>query len=277
VRKFLTPQLIDELTALVSRAAAAVMDIRSASLVVRKKPDSSPVTAADEASEEIITEGLRRLLPGLDVVSEEATAQSASHAVAPMFALVDPLDGTREFVAGRDEFAINLAIIAEGRPVFGLIAAPALQLIWRCNADGGAERLRLAAGAAIETARDKTPVQTITPPGPRLRALTSRSHLDEQTKAWLAQHSAETIVCGSSVKFCRLAEGAADVYPRLAPTMEWDVAAGDAILTAAGGALHTPEGRPLVYGQASRGLVVPAFVAWGVPPGAPPGNGLNRS
>lgn len=266
-KEFLEPRLIDELTALVSRAAGAVMDVRSSALAVRQKPDASPVTAADEASEEIIAGGLRRLLPGLDIVSEEAAARSAPRSVTSAFALVDPLDGTREFIAGHDDFAINLAIIAEGRPVFGLVAAPALQMFWRRGAEGGAERLRLAPGAPLQHARDKIEIHTAIPPAGRLRALVSRSHLDQRTTAWLAQHAGvELMPCGSALKFCRVAEGAADIYPRLAPTMEWDVAAGDAVLTAAGGAVLTPEGQPLVYGQTGRGLRIPDFIAWGAPP-----------
>jgi 3'(2'), 5'-bisphosphate nucleotidase len=268
-KDFLEPRLIGELTALVSRAARAVMDIRSSALAVRQKPDASPVTAADEASEEIIAEGLRRVLPGLGVVSEEAAARSAPRSVTPAFALVDPLDGTREFIAGHDEFAINVAIIAEGRPVLGLVAAPALHLIWRSKAEGGAECLRLAPGAPPQDARDTTDIRTAMPMANRLRALVSRSHLDERTTAWLARRSDVVLTaCGSSLKFCRLAEGAADVYPRLAPTMEWDVAAGDAVLTAAGGAVLTPEGRPLIYGQIDHGLRILEFIAWGTPPAA---------
>jgi 3'(2'), 5'-bisphosphate nucleotidase len=266
---FLDPRLIDELTALVSRAAAAVMDVRSSALAVRQKPDASPVTAADEASEEIIADGLRRLLPGLDVVSEEAAARSAPRSVTSAFALVDPLDGTREFIAGHDDFAINLAVIAEGRPVFGLVAAPALQLIWRSRAGGGAERLRLAPGAPLQDARDKIEIHTAIPSAGRLRAVVSRSHLDERTTAWLARRNGvELMPCGSALKFCRVAEGTADIYPRLAPTMEWDVAAGDAVLTAAGGGVFTPDGEPLVYGQTGRGLRIPDFIAWGSPPAA---------
>jgi 3'(2'), 5'-bisphosphate nucleotidase len=264
VKDVLQSSLIGELTALVARAAAAVMQIRSSSLIVRHKPDASPVTAADEASEEIIAEGLRRLLPGVGVISEEAAAKAAPHSVASVFVLVDPLDGTREFIAGHDEFAINLAIVVEGRPAVGLISAPALQTIWRCKAAGGAERLRLASGASA--AHETVDIRT-SPPHDCLRALVSRSHLDQRTTTWLAQRAGvEMISCGSSLKFCRIAEGAADIYPRLAPTMEWDVAAGDAVLTAAGGAVLTPGGQPVLYGHIDRGLVIPEFIAWGAPP-----------
>ncbi len=264
MKDVLQSSLIGELTALVSRAAAAIMQIRSSTVAVRHKSDASPVTAADEASEDIIAEGLRRLLPGIDVISEEAAAKAAPRSIASTFVLVDPLDGTREFIAGHDEFAINLAIVAERRPVFGLISAPALQTIWRCKASGGAERLHLAAGES--EARETADIRT-TAPHDCLRALVSRSHLDERTTAWLAQRAGvEMISCGSSLKFCRVAEGAADIYPRLAPTMEWDVAAGNAVLTAAGGAVLTPDGQPLLYGHIDRGLVIPEFVAWGSPP-----------
>lgn len=262
----LQPQLIDELTALVSRAAGAVMQLRASSFAVREKSDLSPVTAADEASEEIILTGLARLLPGLGVVSEEAAAKALPQAIASPFALIDPLDGTREFVAGHDEFAINLAIVEESRPVLGIICAPALQTLWRNISAGGAERLQLAPGGALHEARERVAIHTAAPRA-RLRALVSRSHLDARTTAWLAQHAdVETLACGSSVKFCRLAEGAADVYPRLAPTMEWDVAAGEAILAAAGGAVLTPDGAPLLYGRTDRGLLIREFVAWGSPP-----------
>lgn len=267
MKDVLQPHLVDELTALLSRAAAAIMQTRMSPLAVRHKSDASPVTAADEASEDIIVGGLARLLPGLAVVSEEAATQAAPRSLAATFALIDPLDGTREFVAGHDEFAINLAIVAEGRPVFGLICAPALQTAWRCTASGGAERLRLAPGDAQP--REVANIRTSFPHD-CLRAVVSRSHLDGKTTAWLAQRGGvEMISCGSSVKFCRIAEGSADIYPRLAPTMEWDVAAGDAILTAAGGAVLTPDGRPLTYGRTDRGLIIPEFIAWGSPPASP--------
>lgn len=263
-RDFLDPFLADELTSLVSQAAAAVMDIRASTVAVRLKSDASPVTAADHASEEIIMQGLSRLLPGIMVVSEEASAQSAPQSLSSTFILVDPLDGTREFIAGRDEFTINLAIVVGTRPVLGVVSAPALHGIWRGVVSRGAERLHLAPGAATKAARDKTALNTAVPDREHLRAVVSRSHMDEATAAWLSDKSGlELLSIGSALKFCRVAEGAADIYPRLAPTMEWDVAAGDAVLTAAGGAVTTPEGKPLVYGRIETGLRIPAFIAWG--------------
>jgi 3'(2'), 5'-bisphosphate nucleotidase len=261
------PFMADALTALVSRAAARVLDIRSSTLAVRHKADASPVTLADEASEEIIIAGLNDLLPGLAVISEEAAARRAPHAQAACFALVDPLDGTREFVAGSDEFVINLAIVSNGRPLFGVVAAPALGLVWRGGVTHAAERLALPPGLPPEQARDRTAIRTRALGDAPPRILVSRSHLDPDTAAWIGRYPrAETAPCGSALKFCRIAQGAADIYPRLAPTMDWDVGAGDAVLTAAGGAVLTAEGRPLTYGAVDRDLRIPAFIAWGRPP-----------
>ena len=262
----LPPEIIDELTAIVSQAAKAVMVVRGSALAVQQKADSSPVTKADHASQEIILAGLFRLLPGLPVIAEEANAQPAI--TGDVFALVDPLDGTREFIEGREEFTINLALIRAGRPVFGIVAAPALDLVWRGLAGSFAERLHLAPGAAPQDAKARTRIAVAGKPHSPLRVMVSRSHLDPQTRNWLARHpSHEMISCGSAVKFCQLAEGKADIYPRLAPTMAWDVAAGDAVLTAAGGAVRRPEGGPLLYGpnaqEGTQDWRIPAFIATG--------------
>jgi 3'(2'), 5'-bisphosphate nucleotidase len=257
----LPPALVDEMTALVSQAGEAVMAARAGKLAVRQKADCSPVTIADEASHTLLTEGLARLLPKLPVVSEEAATQPAIE--EPVFALVDPLDGTREFIDGRDEFTINLAIIRDGRPIFGIVSAPALQLVWRGTLGRGAERLHLAPGAHPSKAKERHPLRVSSAQGEALRVMVSRSHLDSRTRDWLARHpSVELMSCGSAVKFCRIAEGNADVYPRLAPTMEWDVAAGDAVLAAAGGAVRRPDGAPLVYGRGENEWRIPAFIAW---------------
>ncbi len=249
-------RLLDELTALVSQAAAAVMAKPPATLARRNKSDRSPVTEADEASEGILLEGLARLLPGLPVVSEEAGGVAA-----PDFVLVDPLDGTRELLAGRDEFTINVAIIADRLPLLGIVCAPALALLWRGRVGNGAERLALARGTG------RSAIHTRRRPGGGLIAAVSRSHLDAATDAFVARLPKTTrLVCGSALKFCRVAEGAADLYPRLSPTSEWDVAAGHALLAAAGGTVTTPDGAPLTYGRP--GFRVPAFIAWGDPAAA---------
>jgi 3'(2'), 5'-bisphosphate nucleotidase len=257
--------LIDELTGIVARASAAILEVRARGLATRTKADASPVTACDEAAEAIILDGLARLLPGVPVVSEEAFAGLPG---AKDLVLVDPLDGTRELVAGRDEFCVNVALVRDGRPCLGIIAAPALGLIWRTAASGGAERLRLMTEEAAKAGEERVAIRPRPWPQTGAIAAISRSHLDAQTSSFLAEHlpSAQKTASGSALKFCRIAEGQADVYPRFSPVNQWDVAAGDAILTAAGGTVTTPKGGPIPYGSGS--VLVPGFIAWGDPAAA---------
>lgn len=269
----ITPQLaeqhLDALTDIVARAAAATLATPFHSVAKRIKTDLSPVTAADEASEALILEGLARLLPGVPVVAEESAARRLPPSVEPSFIIVDPLDGTREFLAGRDEFTVNVAIVTNGVPIAGLIAAPARGLLWRGIIGRGAERLHLRVGSGqtstLAKAYGRSPIHTRPAPG-RLTVATSRSHLDEATEDFLARLPlAKRYLCGSSVKFCYLAQGEADVYPRLSPTREWDVAAGCAILAAAGGAVTTPQGAALSFGHLNKRFLVPGFIAMGDP------------
>jgi len=266
----LDDELLDELTTIVSAASAAILAIRAGALKTHAKADHSPVTAADHASEMVILAGLARLLPDVAVISEEATALSIS-ASAPSdpFILVDPLDGTRELIAGRDEFTINVAIVVGGRPQLGIVAAPAQGVLWRGIVGKGAERLRLAAGRPATAAEERTVVHVRAAPRASMIAAASRSHLDPQTEAFLARLPiAEWRTSGSAIKFCQLAEGTADVYPRLSTTCEWDVAAGEALLSAAGGVVTTPRGAPLTYGRREANFRIPGFVAWGDPTAA---------
>jgi 3'(2'), 5'-bisphosphate nucleotidase len=255
-------ELLEALTALSLRAGAA---IRKADLSggPRNKADGSPVTAADEAAEAVISEGLAQLAPSIPVISEEHA--SLAGPVQPFGAngcyfLVDPLDGTHEFIAGRDEYTVNIAVIANNTPILGVIAAPALGRVWRGLVGQGAQRIAISGGSrsppdAIHT-RQRSKHEPI--------IMLSRSHLEAATRAYVGRFTdAKLVQCGSSIKFCRLAEGTADLYPRLAPTREWDVAAGHAILTAAGGHVTAPDGAPLVYGTGQ--MVIPAFVANGDP------------
>jgi 3'(2'), 5'-bisphosphate nucleotidase len=262
-------RLLDELTTVVSAAGAAILAARSGSLDTRTKPDLTPVTACDHAAEAVILEALARLLPGVCIVSEEAAGRALPQRIPDSFVLVDPLDGTRELVAGRDEFTINVALVGDGRPRLGIVAAPAHGLLWRGLEGRGAERLRLPPGAPASAAQARTPIRTRPAPRSGLIAAISRSHLDEATQAFLARLPiSERRACGSAVKFCQLAEGSADVYARLSPTCEWDVAAGHAVLVAAGGVINTPEGAPVSYGRMAEGFRVPAFIAWGDPSAA---------
>jgi 3'(2'), 5'-bisphosphate nucleotidase len=269
----ITPQDVqrhlDELTEIVARAAAATLATPFSSIATRIKTDLTPVTAADELSEAIILEGLAKILPGVPVIAEESVGHAQPSSLDPTFVLVDPLDGTREFLAGRDEFTVNVAIVTRGVPIAGVIAAPARGLLWRGivggYAGGLAERLHLRLGAGQAKAYGRMPIHTRPAPG-RLTIATSRSHLDEATEDFLARlPSAKRYLCGSSVKFCYLAQGEADMYPRLSPTREWDLAAGCAILIAAGGAVISPQRGQLQFGRLSEKFLVPGFIAMGDP------------
>jgi 3'(2'), 5'-bisphosphate nucleotidase len=258
-------ELLDALTELVLAGAAAASATLSPALPHRLKADRSPVTAADEASEAAILDGLARLLPGVPVVSEEASEKAAPPDPGSHFLLLDPLDGTRELLAGRDEYTINLALVQDGTPVLGVVGAPALGLIWRGIRGYGAERLAVAAGAHPRDAIRREPIRCRAQPRQPV-AVVSRSHLDPDTRAFVeALPDAVLQESGSALKFCRVAEGAADLYPRLAPTREWDIAAGHAVVAAAGGAVLTREGAPLRYGRREQAFIVPAFIAWGDP------------
>ena len=251
-------ELLEGLTALAAAAAQAALDCRVDGSV-RIKADGSPVTPADEAAETMIREGLERLAPDVPVVSEEDKAERRPFASETYF-LVDPLDGTREFIAGRDEYAVNIALMSDRQPTLGVIAAPALGLLWRGIVGRGAERLTFSGAGAPQP----EPIHTRYRPAGELIVMVSRSHLDDATQRYLEDFPFfRRTACGSSIKFCRLAEGFADHYPRLGPTHDWDVAAGHAILAAAGGSVVGWDDEAIVYGTPE--LVIPAFFAWGGP------------
>ncbi len=255
-------KLLPELTAIVARACAVIQAQSVAALAHRLKPDQSPVTAADEASEAEILRGLERLLPGASVVSEEMAGRETPPALGRSFIMVDPLDGTKEFLTGSNEFTVNLAIVTDGVPVAGIVAAPKRRVLWRGILGGEAERLRLLPDSAVEP----RPIRTRRWPMQDAVAAMSRSHLDPATQAFLDRLGPlRRQPSGSAIKFCHIAEGTVDVYPRLATTCEWDIAAGHALLVAAGGVVTTPQGTPLPYGRVAEHFRVPAFIAWGDP------------
>jgi len=257
-------RLVDALTEIVSQAAAATLAVPFSQVAKDIKTDLSPVTSADKASEAVILEGLARLLPDIPVVSEESVGPGPIR-LGPSVVIVDPLDGTKEFLAGRDEFTVNVGIVTHGVAVAGLIAAPAQGLLWRGIVGSGAERLRLKWEMGPATIHERSAIRT-RPAPERMVVATSRSHLDELTQDFLARLPlAKRYMCGSSVKFCQVAQGDADLYPRLSPTHEWDIAAGCAILAAAGGAVVDPQGKPLRFGQPQLKFLVPGFIAWGDP------------
>ncbi len=286
------------------RAGREILAVYASDFAVRGKADASPVTEADTRAERVILEGLGECAPGIPVVAEESVAAGKVPEIGggPFF-LVDPLDGTREFIGRNGEFTVNVALIEGVAPTVGVVHLPALDetfwtagdgVAWRTRGDGragltdrrpcrsapfpGADRIGSAAagsggtegdaGIAVPAGAGTTGaaerIACRTPGDDGLVVIASRSHRDPETDAWLQRFEvSEVVSAGSSLKFCRIAEGAADLYPRLGRTMEWDVAAGHAILSAAGGSVETLEGAPLTYGKP--GFDNPHFVARGLP------------
>jgi 3'(2'), 5'-bisphosphate nucleotidase len=257
-------RLADLLTGIAIEASAAILAVDFRNADVRRKADDSAVTLADDAAQRVILDGLTRLVPGTPVVSEEARCDWQGGDAPAEFLLVDPLDGTAEFIAGRLEYTVNIALVRDGTPVVGIVAAPALGLIWRGATDYGAERLRFSAGGKAGKTPRATAIHTRRWPDDEPVAAVSRSHFDAVSASFLQRVApVKQVSCGSALKFSRLAEGAIDVYPRLAPTSEWDVAAGHAVVVAAGGVVVGPDGRPVRYGRWHVGFRVEGFTAWG--------------
>ena len=257
----------DEIALFLAKAALAagpaVMEEYDRGCDVASKADGSPVTSADHRAEVIISDYLTRLIPSTPLCAEEATAAGAKPQVAKRFLLVDPLDGTREFLAGNGEFTINVALMENGAPIAGAVYAPAIGRLW-IGGDAAFACEVLLGGEPLDERR----IQTRRAPS-SLVAFASRSHLDAQSDSFLkGLPIGETRFAGSSLKFCLIAEGLGDVYPRFAPTMEWDTAAGDAVLRAAGGAVLDPSGQALLYGKTESGLRNGSFIAWGDPTAA---------
>jgi len=246
-----------DLADIAAEAARLILPLWRSGLEVVSKADNSPVTEADRRGEALILEALARRFPGLPVISEEHASEfGAPEAIGPRFFLVDPLDGTKAFVRGDPHFTVNIGLIDHGRPVAGVVAAPASGELWRTSADGVLKR------------RGDGPPELVRPrawPDGEALALISHTMKTETADELAAQygfHRREPM--DSSIKFCRIAEGAADIYPRHGTTMEWDTAAGHAVLIAAGGQVTTPDGQPFVYGKASEGFKNGWFVARGL-------------
>lgn len=258
------PDFLEPLTELVVGAAAAILAVNQRSVSSRDKTDGSPVTEADLAADKVIVDGLISLYPRIPVVSEER-ADAGTGPYPQGFFIVDPLDGTKEFIGGHNDYTVNVALICAGRPLLGIICAPALGLIWRGVVGQGAERLNLWFDKT-ERLASRTPIQTRPlGEGPWVAAV-SRSHGDPRTDAFIDRRKGATrLKIGSALKFCRVAEGTADIYPRLSTISEWDIAAGHAIVEAAGGAVLTAAGRPLSFGQRRGNFSVSDFVVWGDP------------
>jgi 3'(2'),5'-bisphosphate nucleotidase len=242
-------------------AGPAVMEEYERGCDVRSKADGSPVTTADHRAEEIICSHLARMAHMPPICAEEAAAAGQPFSAGGRFLLVDPLDGTREFLARNGEFTINVALIEDGAPTAGAVYAPAIGRLW--IGGDAAFVCQTPPGAGLPKKGSLRQIQTRLAPE-KLVALVSRSHADPHSESFLGRLPiGEARPAGSSFKFCLIAEGQGDVYPRFAPTMEWDTAAADAVLRAAGGVVLDPDGRPLAYGKVERGLRNGPFVAWG--------------
>lgn len=261
-------QLASALLPAVLAAGAIEMRHYRAGVAVETKADESPVTIADREAEAVLVAAIATAAPGVPIVAEEAVAAGRLPALGDEFFLVDPLDGTREFIARRDEFTVNVALIRSGVPVFGIVYAPACDELYLTLAHDAAAMAKIAPcenGVSLDDVALQT-IRTRAPDPTALVALVSRSHATPETEDFLARFAiASRTSAGSSLKFCVMARGAADIYPRLGPTMAWDIAAGHAVLAAAGGSVTTLDGKPLLYGLSAGGLRNPHFVAWCTP------------
>ena len=273
--------LAEALLGAVLEAGAVEMRHYRAGVSVETKADESPVTAADREAEAILVAALGSVAPGIPIVAEEAVAAGVIPDMGARFFLVDPLDGTREFINRRDEFTVNIALAVAGRPVFGIVYAPALSDLYVTLGPARAARARIDPASKSRTlaACGFADIRTRVPDPARLTAVASRSHMNPDTEAYLAGYQvAERRDAGSSLKFCVIARGDADIYPRLGPTMAWDTAAGHAVLLAAGGAVTGLDHSALAYGtrtgEAPKDrLRNPNFVAWGTPTPLPRASG----
>ncbi len=240
---------------LVRRASAAIMTVREQGFAIARKSDDSPVTAADHAAEALIVTGLRAATPDIPVIAEEEVAAGRVTGPSALFWLVDPLDGTREFAAGRDEFAVNVGLVRDASPLLGAVALPASGAVY-AGIVGACAWRQDAAGR-------EQPISARMPPAAGLDVMASRHYADDpKLAAYLKDRPIASVTnIGSAMKFCRLAEGKADLYPRLGRTMEWDTAAPQAVLEAAGGTILTFDGVPLRYGKP--GWENPPFICTG--------------
>ncbi|MFN4183767.1 MAG: 3'(2'),5'-bisphosphate nucleotidase CysQ [Hyphomonas sp.] len=252
----------DILASIALAAGKEIMRVYRTDFSVSHKDDHSVLTEADGLAEAIILRGLADAEPSLQVIAEEAVAGGHMPEHGQRFALVDPLDGTKEFVAKNGEFTVNIAIIEHGRPVMGVIYVPAQQRLFVAEGPGRAWQSKAAPDGPVPSGR--VPLKVRAAPTEGLTAVASKSHRSPDTDEWLGKYPiAEIKGAGSALKFCLVAAGEADVYPRLGRTMEWDTAAGQAIVEAAGGRVLTITGEPLLYGKRDRGYDNPHFVVFG--------------
>lgn len=258
----LTPSAdVQILLAIAQLAAQDIMAVYASDFAVATKADLSPVTEADALAEKTILKGLARHWPDIPVLAEEQTAAGVIPILGKRFFLVDPLDGTKEFLSRNGEFTVNIALIENALPVCGVVYAPAInRMFWGDKPTGAAMATLAPTDSLIGMKWQEIKVRPA--PGDGLTVVASRSHSDEATEAFLAKHNVKKRTsAGSSLKFCLVAAGEADLYPRFGRTMEWDTGAGQAVLEAAGGKVCQQDGKPLIYGKVKRGFDNPAFIA----------------
>ncbi|HSV36333.1 MAG TPA: 3'(2'),5'-bisphosphate nucleotidase CysQ [Ramlibacter sp.] len=254
---YLTRGELEQLCCVAQAAGREVTAVYATDFASWSKDDASPLTQADLRADAVIRKGLEAAFPGMFILSEESSSQAAQP--QQTFFLVDPLDGTKEFLKRNDEFTVNIALVHGGEPIAGVVLAPALgELFYAARGLGAWLRTGEGAAVALKTAPS---INTAS-----LRVIGSRSHGGDALAAWLDRLDREYtfLAAGSSLKFCRIAQGAADIYPRLGPTSQWDTAAAQAVLQEAGGAVLDPQGQPLAYGL-DRPVLNPHFIAVGDP------------
>ncbi len=255
--------LCHQLITVALEAGRIIMDHYHAGVEIALKDDKSPVTLADTDAEAIILAALDQIAPEIPVISEEAASQGVIPDVGNRFFLVDPLDGTKEFIRHNDEFTVNIGLIEDNIPTMGLVYAPALARMFFAPTPDQAFELELECNGQPQLDRAHK-LQVRTPPPQGLTAAVSRSHIDADTDRFLEQFNiAERRPAGSSLKFCLIAAAQIDLYPRTGPTMEWDTAAGQAVLQGAGGSVTIDDGSALLYGKSDARYKNPAFTAWG--------------
>ncbi|MEM7662235.1 MAG: 3'(2'),5'-bisphosphate nucleotidase CysQ [Pseudomonadota bacterium] len=253
----------DVLAEIALKAGRIIMDIYETDFDVGQKGDSSPVTEADQKAEALILAALADADPDLPVIAEEAVDAGNIPEHGHRFALVDPLDGTKEFINKRGEFTVNIAVIEHGRPVMGVVYAPALSRLFVADSVSSAWQAEASPGGAVPAEADRRELRIRAANG-AVTAIASKSHRTPETDAFLEKFEVGDIIsAGSSLKFCFIAAGEADLYPRMGRTMEWDTAAGQSVVEAAGGRVLQEDGAPLLYGKIERGYDNPHFIVYG--------------
>ncbi len=254
----------DQLARIALDAGALIMEVYARDFEISRKGDASPVTEADQRAEALILDAMRTLEPGLPVIAEECASSGEIPEHGPRFALVDPLDGTREFISKRGEFTVNIAIIENGLPVMGVVYAPAKARLFVQETPDYAWQASAEPGGDVPPPEARMQLKIRAMPETGLVAIASKSHRSPETDVFLQNYDvSEIIAAGSSLKFCLIAAGEADLYPRIGRTMEWDTAAGHGVVAAAGGCVLTEEGQPLIYGKKERGYDNPYFIVYG--------------